>query len=322
MLKKLLLSLVLMALCNVNIVLSQNLKKDINVHDPVMIRSGSTYYLYCTGKGITVWSSSDRVNWKSEPPVFSTAPKWAVEAVPGFDGVIWAPDISFNAGKYYLYYSISTFGKNTSAIGVATNVTLDPSESSYKWIDHGLVIQSVSGKSQWNAIDPNLITDSDGNPYLSFGSFWDGLKLVQLSKDRLKPAGSVAALPTIASRGDRTNAIEAPFLFKKGDYFYLFASIDFCCRGEKSTYKMIVGRAKEVSGPFVDDKGRKLTEGGGRLVLEGDKNWYGVGHNAVANFNNKDYLIFHGYSAAEHGTSKLLIRPLKWRKGWPVSSAL
>jgi arabinan endo-1,5-alpha-L-arabinosidase len=129
-------------------------------------------------------------------------------------------------------------------------------------------------------------------------------------------------LPTIARRGDKTNAIEAPFIFKRGAYFYLFASIDFCCRGKESTYKMIVGRAKNVSGPFVDDEGKSLTAGGGRLVLQGNKEWYGVGHNAVANFSKKDYLIFHGYSAEENGAPKLLIRALKWHNGWPVSSAL
>jgi arabinan endo-1,5-alpha-L-arabinosidase len=313
---------VLTVLCNINTVVLQDLKQNINAHDPVMIKQGSTYFLYCTGRGITVWSSLDKVNWKSEPSVFSTAPQWAINAVPGFANTIWAPDISFHNGKYYLYYSVSTFGKNTSAIGVATNVTLNASEPSYKWIDHGLVIQSITGKTKWNAIDPNLINDGDGLPYLAFGSFWEGLKLVKLSADRLKVTGSVADLPTIASRGVTTNAIEAPFIFKKGRYFYLFASIDFCCRGKESTYKMIVGRAKQVSGPFFDDKGKEMTAGGGRLVLQGNNDWYGVGHNAVANFDKKDYLIFHGYSAAENGAPKLLIRGLKWQNGWPVSSPL
>ncbi|MFP5081582.1 family 43 glycosylhydrolase [Pedobacter sp. JCM 36344] len=322
MLNKLIKFLLLTTICSVNSSMSQDLRRDIRAHDPAIIKKGNSYYLYCTGKGIKVWSSVDRVNWKSEPSVFSVSPQWAVDAVPGFDGFIWAPDISFFNGKYYLYYSVSTFGKNTSAIGVATNLTLDRSDLTYKWIDHGMVIQSIAGMTNWNAIDPNIITDSDGTPYLSFGSFWDGLKLVKLSANRLKVEGSLLNLPTIASRGNRINAIEAPFIFKKGRYFYLFASIGFCCRGKESTYKIIVGRAEKVSGPFLDDKGKSLTAGGGRLVLQGNKDWYGVGHNAVANFNRKDYLIFHGYSASENGAPKLLIRTLRWRSGWPVSSAL
>ncbi|RZL15027.1 MAG: arabinan endo-1,5-alpha-L-arabinosidase [Pedobacter sp.] len=305
-----------------NVVLSQELKKDINAHDPAMIKAENTYYLYCTGQGVTVWSSQDRINWKSEPSVFSDAPKWAKEAVPGFKGYIWAPDISFFKGRYYLYYSASTFGKNTSAIGLATNMTLDSSNPLYKWVDHGLVIQSEAGKTNWNAIDPNLIVDTDGTPFLSFGSFWGGLKLVKLTADRSKVEGSIANLTTIANRVDKTNAIEAPFIFKKGHFFYLFASIDFCCRGKDSTYKIIVGRSKKLSGPYVDDKGKLLTEGGGRLVLAGNDQWYGVGHNAVANFEGKDYLIFHGYSAANNGAPKLLSRALKWQNGWPISSAL
>jgi arabinan endo-1,5-alpha-L-arabinosidase len=221
-----------------------------------------------------------------------------------------------------LYYSVSMFGKNTSAIGLATNSTLNPSDPSYKWVDQGLVIRSEARKTNWNAIDPNLIVDTDGTPYLSFGSFWGGLKLAKLSADGFNVEGPITNASTIASRGNKTNAIEAPFIFKKGHFFYLFASIDFCCRSKESTYKMIVGRSKKLVGPYVDDKGKLLTEGGGRLILAGNDNWYGVGHNAVANFEGKDYLIFHGYSAANNGAPKLLIRALKWQSGWPISSAL
>jgi arabinan endo-1,5-alpha-L-arabinosidase len=83
----------------------------VPAHDPVMARQGDTYYLYCTGNGISVWSSKDRLNWKREKPVFDASPAWAVEAVPGFKGHIWAPDISYFKGTYYLYYSVSAFGK-------------------------------------------------------------------------------------------------------------------------------------------------------------------------------------------------------------------
>jgi arabinan endo-1,5-alpha-L-arabinosidase len=322
MLNKLLIFFVVFSLTGFGYSYSQGLKRDINAHDPVMIQRDGTFYLYCTGRGISVWSSKDRINWKSEPQVFASPPSWAVKTVPGFNGYIWAPDISFYKGRYYLYYSVSTFGKNTSAIGVATNSSLDPSSASYKWVDHGMVIQSEAGKTNWNAIDPNVVGDEKGNAYLSFGSFWDGIKLVRLSADRLNVRDSLTNIPTIAGRGNKTNAIEAPFIYKKGQYFYLFASIDFCCRGKESTYKMIVGRSKEITGPYLDDKGQSLKEGGGKLVLAGNSDWYGVGHNAVANFDNKDFLIFHGYSAANNGAPKLLIRELKWQNGWPISSEL
>jgi len=308
---------------------------NVIVHDPVMIRQDKTYYVFCTGGGINVFSSTDLKNWKKDKPVFSQAPRWAVDAVPGFKGHIWAPDISFYKGEYYLYYSVSAFGKNTSCIGLATNKTLDPLDPSYKWIDHGKVIQSVPGVTNWNAIDPNLIIDDTGTPYLSFGSFWDGIKLVKLSPDAKSIDDNIASIPTIASRKtDNTlknppavddnpvdaggNAIEAPFIFKKEKYYYLFASIDYCCKGVNSTYKMIVGRSAKVTGPYIDQSGIPMSKGGGTMLLQGDEKWNGVGHNAVVNFDGIDYLIFHGYDANDEGKPKLRIEKLLWdANGWP-----
>jgi arabinan endo-1,5-alpha-L-arabinosidase len=314
---------------------AQELRKDISVHDPVMIKAKDTYYIFCTGMGISVWSSKDRVNWKAEEPVFSDAPAWTAKAVPGFKKHFWAPDISYWNGWYYLYYSISAFGKNTSAIGLVTNKTLDPLSADFKWEDQGKIIQSYPGLTNWNAIDPNLITDQKGNPYLAFGSFWDGLKLVKLSKNRLKVIGDTVKLRTIASRKKDTsavnppsvdnnppdaggNAIEAPFIFRKAKYFYLFASIDYCCKGPESTYKMIIGRSKSLQGPYLDEKGLDLRHAGGTILLQGDQDWYGVGHNAVLSTDGKDYLVYHGYDAHDEGRPKLQIRELVWAAdGWP-----
>src|SRR4051812_15193678 len=145
-------------------VATQETVTDVPVHDPVMIREKGSYYLFATGRGIAVWSSPDRVHWKMEKPVFASPPAWAVDAVPTFRGHIWAPDISYHDGLFYLYYSVSAFGKNTSCIGVATNLTLDPADPKFKWEDHGKVLQSVPRVTNWNAIDPNLITDDDGTP--------------------------------------------------------------------------------------------------------------------------------------------------------------
>lgn len=303
----------------------------IPVHDPVMIKQDDTYYLFATGRGIAVWSSKNRVNWERGVPVFAEAPKWVANVVPNFKNHIWAPDISYHNGQYYLYYSISAFGKNTSAIGVATNKTLHPNDPDFKWVDHGIVVQSVPGRDLWNAIDPNLVMDEKGQPWLSFGSFWNGLKIVKLKKDLLAIAEDPQEWHTIVQRDridtldDRNagnGAVEAPFIYKKDDYYYLFASFDYCCRGPKSTYKMIVGRSKNVTGPYLDKDGEKMTQGGGSLLLEGDKNWYGVGHNSVYNFDGQDYLVFHGYDAADEGKAKLRIEKLSWDKnGWPVVAA-
>ncbi|WP_133273365.1 arabinan endo-1,5-alpha-L-arabinosidase [Hymenobacter radiodurans] len=307
---------------------AQASKDRIPAHDPVMIRQDGTYYMFCTGPGIAIWSSKDRQQWQREKPVFSEAPSWAVKAVPGFkNNHIWAPDISFQNGQYYLYYSISAFGKNTSCIGLATNKTLNPASPDYKWVDKGKVIQSVPGRDMWNAIDPNLARDAAGTPWLSFGSFWNGIKLVKLRDDLSAPAQpeqwrTIASRPRNAQLTDSMPgdaAIEAPFIFKKGSYYYLFTSFDYCCRGPQSTYKMVVGRAKEITGPYTDKAGVGLEQGGGTLVMEGNKDWYGVGHNSVYTFDNQDYLVFHGYDAADKGRAKLRMEKLVWDKdGWPV----
>src|SRR5438876_3067872 len=170
------------------------------VHDPVMIKEKGTYYLFCTGNGISVFSSKDMGNWRKEKPVFLKTPDWVIKAIPRFRGnSIWAPDISYHNGKYYLYYAVSAFGKNTSCIGLVVNKTLDTSSADYKWEDIGKVIQSVPGRDMWNAIDPNLIVDENNTPWLALGSFWNGMKLVKLTND-LSSVAQPEQWYTIASR--------------------------------------------------------------------------------------------------------------------------
>jgi len=298
-----------------------------SVHDPVMIKEGNTFYLFCTGFGISVFSSTDLQSWKKEKLVFATPPAWAVAAVPAYRGNTWAPDISYHNGLYYLYYSVSAFGKNTSCIGVAVNKTLDPSSPDFKWEDKGKLLQSVPGRDNWNAIDPNLVVDEQKEAWLSFGSFWGGLKLVRLNNDLISIAEpqqwrTIAARPRSTTQTDTTGgngAIEAPFIFQKNGYFYLFASWDYCCQGEKSNYKVVMGRSKTVTGPYVDKTGKPMELNGGSLIIEGDgKKWFGAGHNAAYTFDGKDYIIYHGYDAADKGRSKLRIDELMWdADGWP-----
>ncbi|HPA82177.1 MAG TPA: family 43 glycosylhydrolase, partial [Thermoanaerobaculales bacterium] len=226
-----------------------------------------------------------------------------------------------------LYYSVSAFGKNTSAIGVTVNSTLDPASPSYEWEDQGIVVRSVPNRDMWNAIDPHVFIDDDGTPWLSFGSFWGGLKLVKLD-----PSLTALAEPqewhSIAKRERSVltddsvagpAALEAPFIFRKGDWHYLFISWDKCCRGKDSTYKIMVGRSTEVTGPYLDRSGRDLAEGGGTLVLAGDENYYALGHNSAYTIDGKDYLVFHAYEVADDGRQKLKVLEMKWDEdGWPV----
>ncbi|PTB94656.1 arabinan endo-1,5-alpha-L-arabinosidase [Marivirga lumbricoides] len=317
--------LLLVVLCSTQSLHAQ--MSDIRVHDPVMAKHDGTYYLFCTGMGIDVFSSSDMKNWKREAPVFDKALEWTNNVVPDFSGHIWAPDIHFYEGKYYLYYSVSAFAKNTSAIGVATNTTLNPQSSDFKWEDQGIVVQSVPNRDLWNAIDPNIIEGKDGTAWMSFGSFWEGLKMVKLSGDRTSIAepqvwhtiAKRERSPFLADAEPGDAALEAPFIFKKGDLYYLFVSWDYCCRGENSTYKVVVGRSGDITGPFYDQSGKSMAKGGGTLVIEGNKDWAGAGHNSAYTFDGKDYFIFHAYDANDKGHSKLKVAEMSWTEdGWPV----
>ena len=160
---------------------------------------------------------------------------------------------------------------------------------------------------------------------MTFGSFWEGIKLVKLIPNR-----TAIAKPeewyTIAKRkrsqfiaddkaGDAP--IEAPFIFRKNGYFYLFVSWDYCCRGKESTYKVVVGRSKSISGPYLDKDGKSMFEGGGSLVIEGNSAFAGEGHNSAYSFGDKDYLVFHAYDVKDEGKSKLKVRVISWENNWP-----
>jgi len=310
-----------------SIITSVSLAQEIVVHDPVVIKQKDTYYLFCTGKGISVFSSKDLKKLNPEPQVFTEKPVWADGVAADFKNHIWAPDISFHNNTYYLYYSVSAFAKNTSAIGVATNTTLDPKDKNYKWVDEGIVIQSQPNRDMWNAIDPNLIFDENNTPWLSFGSFWEGLKLVKLNPD-LKSIAQPQEWHTISKRkrtfeladSDSGNgALEAPFIFKKNGYYYQFISWDLCCRGEKSTYKVVIGRSNNVRGPYLDRDRKPLNEGGGSLVVQGDENYFGAGHNSAYTFNGKDYMFLSRLRKENKRNTKISSKEIKWDADlWPV----
>jgi arabinan endo-1,5-alpha-L-arabinosidase len=306
---------------------AQSLTETPLVHDPVMIKQDSVYYLFCTGRGISCYSSKDMHLWQRERPIFDKVPDWVTAKIPEFKGDFWAPDISFYNGKYYLFYAVSRFGKNTSCIGLATNTTLNSASPSYHWEDKGMIVQSVPGRDMWNAIDPAFIVDEDTIPWLCFGSFWDGIKLVKLNDD-ISGIDEKQTWFTLASRSRSCNtadtlagngAIEAPFIFKHDKYYYLFVSFDYCCRGINSNYKVMVGRSDKITGPYVDKENKPMLYGGGSLVAEGGGKWAAVGHNAVYHFGSDDYIIYHGYNIENNGKPTIIVHKLSWdNQNWPV----
>ena len=309
-----------------------------DAHDPVMARCEGKYYIFMTGQAVGSMSSTDMKTWQPGRGVMPEIPQWAIEAVPGYRGHTWAPDISEHNGTWYLYYSCSTFGKNGSAIGLMTNKTLNPESPDYKWEDKGLVVRSVQRQTNWNAIDPNLIVDEKGHPWLTWGSFWDGIQLVQLDKDFKTPKGESKTIARrylrnqmsqLVSKEDMeranqapdagANAIEAPFLIKEGKYYYLFVSWDYCCKGSNSNYKVAVGRSKKITGPYLDRSGKDMAAGGGEVIAQRDDEYFGIGHTSAYKFDGQWYFMAHGYARANNGASKLVIKKMHFDKdGWPV----
>jgi arabinan endo-1,5-alpha-L-arabinosidase len=309
-----------------------NLSGDYPItHDPSIAKDGNTYYVFATSSDapqqFPIRCSTDLTNWKLCGHVFPQIPAWIHEASPKTRD-LWAPDISFYGGKYHLYYAYSLFGTNTSGIALATNLTLDPSSPRYHWNDEGLVLKSQKDDN-FNAIDPNLILDAKGHPWLAFGSFWTGIKMRRLDAstgkldpkdpkvyalaERAKPANPEPAPPGLPGNWQ---AIEAPFILHHGSYYYLFVSFDLCCRGTKSNYRTMVGRAKAVTGPYIDQSGTPMLQGGGTQVLFPNARWLGPGGASVLVQPKQDYLVFHAYDATT-GKPALQISTITWKDDWP-----
>ena len=305
------------------------------IHDPALIiDKDGTWYVYSTGLlnrehggTIQMWSSHDAgTTWQHAGFVWDRIPPWIDEHFE--DGQLpdnlWAPEIVENDGTYYLYYSASRFGGNKSLTALATNTTLDPADPDYEWVDRGLVVASpVTGldpnnpNKTFNAIDAGIVEDADGTPYMAIGSFWYGIFLVPIEWPSGKPVENwESKTVNIADRFMAGNPIEAPYITKHGEYFYLFVSFGFCCRGADSTYKVAVGRSTSVTGPYLDKDGKDMFGGGGSVVLDSHGAVTGPGGQSVFG----DYLAFHYYDASNEYLPyfpTLGIQKIAWVDGWP-----
>ncbi|HEX7599670.1 MAG TPA: arabinan endo-1,5-alpha-L-arabinosidase, partial [Polyangia bacterium] len=222
------------------------------------------------------------------------------------------PDVSFFNGKYHLYYAGSAFGSNSSVIGLATS----PSLATPTWTDEGLVIQTRT-TDNYNAIDPNVAFDDTGTPWLSFGSFWSGIKLRKLDPVTGKLSTSDATLYAIAGRNG--GAIEAPSIVSHNGYYYLFVSFDACCKGVNSTYRTMSGRASAITGPYTNKAGAAMASGAADQMLATSGRYIGPG-GGTAFRNGDNYLYaFHYYDGDANGASKLQIRPINFgTDDWPT----
>ena len=289
-------------------------RRGVYVHDPSTIaKCGSEYWVFSTGPGISTRHSRDLEKWEAGPRVFSMAPSWTTNAVPGFRGYFWAPDIIRVNGRYLLYYSVSRWGVNTSAIGLATNPTLDPNDPAFAWTDQGMVCESHREDS-FNTIDPSVMQAADGTLWLAFGSFWTGIKLIQLDPATGKRVDPDSPIYSLAYH----DSIEAACLWQWGEYYYLFVNWGLCCRGTNSTYNIRVGRSHAATGPYLDKDGQDLFLGGGSLFLETEGNVIGPGHAGLFQEAGTNWLSFHFYDGSHGGTPTLGVRQLHWTAdGWP-----
>ncbi len=303
-----------------SVVAQEPLTGSLGIHDPsTMIKSGGRYYVFATGNNIASKSSADKLNWSSGPNIFSSAtrPPWTTNAVPGFTGTFWAPDIILLNGVYHLYYSVSTFGSQVSGIGLVTNPTLDPASPDYLWTDQGAVIQS-SGSVNYNAIDPSVFLAADGRLWMTFGSFWDGIKMVQLDPTTGKRSTTNLTVYSIA-RHPPSTAIEASCLIQRSNYYYLFVNWDTCCSGLDSTYNIRVGRSTTVTGPYLDRNNVSMASGGGSMFLEGTGRFIGPGHAGVLPEGETNWFTYHYYDGNANGSSKLALGRMQWSAdGWPI----
>lgn len=297
-----------------------NLRGSLGIHDPSMIiQCNGRYYIFGTHGGIYSKSSADKQYWVTGPSVFPTAPSWTTSytLTSGLDG-FWAPDVIYFNGQYHLYYSLSTSGSQVSAIGLATNPTLDPNAFSYHWTDQGPVIQSSTGNS-YNCIDPSVTFDASSNLWMSFGSYWNGIYLVQLDAATGLRNATNSTLTRLAFNSAQYDPIEASYLYHHGSYYYLFVNWGACCAGMNSTYNIRVGRSTTVTGPYLDRNNVNMVSSGGTLFLKTTGKYIGPGQIGILDEGGTDCFSYHYYDANANGAPTLDIEPLYWTPdGWPA----
>lgn len=289
---------------------------NIRVHDPVMIEENGIYYVFCTGNGIDIKTSTDRLNWEHAGSVFSRdeLPAWHRDDIPDQNGHLWAPDIHYRDGKYHLYYSVSAWMNFDSSIGYATNVILDRSSPNYRWVDHGKVIDFRNGGEGVNCIDPNIFVDDDGRVWLLYGSYRAGLRMVEVDPQTGKmPEGFSEPVVLTTSLG------EGVYLIKADGYYYIFASRGKCCAGLDSDYHVVMGRSENITGPYLNREGLSWVDNHFTMFMEGNDQQPGRGHNGFFTENGVTYIVYHGYDRSVDGQSLLNIYPVYMDgDGWPT----
>lgn len=282
--------------------------------DPTVLKTGNQFYAFGTEDNwaeeggyhlVPVLKSTDLIHWDLQGDSFESKPSWKPK------GGIWAPDVTEVNGQYYMYYSFSTWGDPNPGIGLAISTTPNG-----PFMDQGPVFTSEEIGVK-NSIDP-FYWEDNGKKYLIWGSF-HGLYLTALSEDGKKAIGDKIHLAG--------NHLEAAYVHFRNGFYYLFGSAGTCCEGENSSYRVLVGRASKLEGPYLDQLGKSLLmEGSGTLVLQGNAQVAGPGHNAeiITDDHQQDWLLYHGMLRSKarlsNGANRrsLFLDPIQWESEWPT----
>ena len=290
---------------------------DTAMHDPsTVIAENGKFYAYGTGAGLPISVSDDGWTWRRAGNLMQAVPGGR----PGPDVLArggnntWAPDVIRSGDKYFIYYS-APGTQPKSAIGLLVGRTLDPSSPDYKWEDGGPVVWS-DGVEDSNAIDPGVFRDPmNGSLWLTYGSYFGYIRLVELDPKTGKRLHPERKAVNIAINGEAST-----MMFRDG-WYYLLLTHGSCCVGANSTYNIRMGRSRNVAGPFLDNVGIDMLQGGGKLFLGSGGRYIGPGHFGLLDLGGgvQKFSLHYEADLDRGGISVLDIRPLLWRDGWPVA---
>lgn len=297
-----------------------------DVHDPTLIHFGERYFLFHTWREFgMVRSSDDLISWKIEGTLYPEAPDW-VKARYDHNSA-WAPDVVVLGTKLRVYYCCSNFGTNNSVIGLAECDRFNPYAPLEGWCDKGLVLESKIGEP-FNAIDPEVVVDKDDRHWMVFGSYWGGIYVVELDRSTgfLKEPANPNLICLAKNTAEPGNPIEGAAVCLHDGWYYLFVSYGLAAQGVRSTYRLMVGRSREVTGPYVDRDGKPMVEGGHTAVLASSPPMFAPGHCDVTQLPDGRWVLpMHFYDSRRHwhhdvwGRPTLQILEVLWDDdGWPL----
>jgi arabinan endo-1,5-alpha-L-arabinosidase len=290
---------------------------DTGIHDPSTIAmQDGRYYTYGTGAGLPSLVSDDGWTWRRAVPLMAALPggKPGPDVLARGGDNTWAPDIIQVGGQWFVYYS-APGTQPRSAIGLLVGKSLNPQSPDYQWRDGGPVVWS-DGIEDSNAIDPGVLLDpTDGRLWMVYGSYFGYIRLVELDTRT-----GQRRFPNRAALDVAINS-EAAILIHRDGWYYLLVTHGSCCAGANSTYNIRMGRSRKVAGPYLDNMGVDMLEGGGKLFAASRGRHIGPGHFGLLDLGQGvEKFSLHYEADLDRGNISVLdIRPLLWRDGWPVA---